>query len=189
MKWIWNGCRSHRQDICLLAAGALGEGEKRNLERHLAECQNCRAYYGEIKSLTAALAAWEKSLSTVEATPAMQLRWTRAVQGIGEPSAVRETLPQRAWDVIWRELIWPSRYAWGGMGALWVAMLVINGQLSDHQTNNLGNRASSSQEIMQAWEEQNRVLAELTPPAVIVSVPPPRNPGPRSQREQDWANT
>ncbi|HUD83202.1 MAG TPA: zf-HC2 domain-containing protein [Candidatus Saccharimonadales bacterium] len=186
MKWIWNDCR-RQKDICLLAAGALGEEEKINLERHLAECQNCRAYYGAIKTLTAPLAAWEKSVSAIEVTPAARLRWARGVEGSGATSVVRQPLVQRVWQIIWRELIWPSRYAWGGMAALWAAMLVINGQMSEHRVNDLGGRASSSQEMMEAWEEQNRVLAELAPPAFVVPAPPPAVPGPRSQRKQDWA--
>jgi F420-dependent methylenetetrahydromethanopterin dehydrogenase len=73
------------------------------------------------------------------------------------------------------------------MAALWAAMLIINGQLSDHRMTDAGARAMSSQELMQAWEEQNRVLAELAPPVVIVRTPPPAVPGPRTQRKEDWA--
>jgi hypothetical protein len=109
------------------------------------------------------------------------------VEASGAVSAVRPPLPQRVWQIIWGELIWPSRYAWGGMAALWAAMLVINGQLSDHRMNDTGARAFSSQEMIQAWEEQNRVLAELGPPAFVVPAAPPITPGPRSQRKQDWA--
>lgn len=91
------------------------------------------------------------------------------------------------WRIVWGELIWPSRYAWSGMAALWVAMLVINGQLSDHRPGATGTRAASTQEIMQAWAEQNRVLALLIQPAVAVPAPPPYVPRPRSQKAQDWA--
>jgi len=184
MKWIWNNCR--REDICLLAAGALGEEEKIKLEHHLAECQKCRDYYGEIKALTAPLTGWEKSLSAIEATPAAQQRWASAVQESGAPTTDRNRLPQRAWQIIWRELIWPSRYAWGGMAALWAAMLVINAQLSDHRAHDMGVGDVSSQEMIQAWVEQNRVLADLAQPASAVPAAPPIRPRPRSERERDW---
>jgi hypothetical protein len=76
------------------------------------------------------------------------------------------------------------------MAALWVAMLVINGQLSDHRMSNAGARAGFSQEIMQSWEEQNRVVAELAQPAMFHSAPanpplaPANPPRPRSERKQ-----
>jgi anti-sigma factor RsiW len=183
MRWIRNRCR--REDICLLAAGALSDEEKIDLERHLAGCQECRDYYGEIKSLTAPLAGWEKSLSAVEVTREARLRWAGAVQGIGAPVAIRQPLPQNVWQIIWRELIWPSRYAWGGMAALWAAMLVVNVQLSGPGSNAVSASVSSPQEMMQAWREQNRVLAELAQPVLVFSVPPSDVLPPRSQRESD----
>jgi hypothetical protein len=73
------------------------------------------------------------------------------------------------------------------MAALWVAMLVIQGQLSDHRMSDATARAASSQDILQAWAEQNRVLAELAQPALGVPVPPADLPRPRTQRKQDWA--
>jgi hypothetical protein len=204
MKWMWNHCR-RRQDISLMAAGALAQEEKIELERHLAACEKCRTYYGEIKTLTAPWAGWEKNLSAVEATPAARIRWAKAVQEAARVSAPNlnpnpNPNPQRLrlrlgaglrsglgiWRVVWGELIWPSRYAWSGMAALWVAMLVINGSLSDHRSG-AGSRAASSQEMIEAWEDQNRVLAQLVQPAAVVPAPPPYIPRPRSQKAQDWA--
>lgn len=187
MKWFWHRCRRRRRDVCLLAAGALGEDERPELERHLAACGECRNYHGEIKALAAPLAGWEKDFSTVEATPAAQKRWARAVQETGAPSGVWRFLLKHAWRIVWGELIRPSRYAWAGMAALWVAMLIINGQLSGPRMRGAGDRASSAQKMIQAWEEQNRVLAELAQPASVIPAPPPSVPRPRSQREQDWA--
>jgi hypothetical protein len=88
--------------------------------------------------------------------------------------------------VLWRELLWPSRYAWTGLAALWVAMLVINAQLSEPRPSDAGARAESSQEMRQAWEEQNRVLALLIQPTEVVPAPPPGIPRPRSQKARDW---
>jgi anti-sigma factor RsiW len=192
MKWFWNRCH-RRQDASLLAAGALSEEERIEMERHLASCEECRDYYSEVKALTAPLAGWEKRLSTIEATPVAQRRWAGAVQEAAEASSSLNPNPQRLrlgtgfWRIVWVELLWPSRYAWSGLAALWVAMLVINAQLSDHQTSGAGDRAASSQDMIQAWEEQNRVLAELAKPsftAFAVPAPPPYVPRPRSERKQ-----
>jgi hypothetical protein len=198
MNWIWNRCRRRRPEICLLAGGALGEEEKTELEIHLAVCQECRSYYGEIKTLTAPLAGWEKNLTPIEATPAARMRWARAVQEAALASSAPDCSPSpnplpkeralglgmRFWRIVWRELIWPSRHAWAGMAALWVVMLAVNGRLSDHRITDAS--ASSTQDMMQAWEEQNRVLAELTQPAFVPPAAPPILPRPRSDREQGW---
>ena len=92
----------------------------------------------------------------------------------------------RFWRIVWRELIWPSRLAWAGMAALWVVMLAVNGRLSDHRMIEAGASSSSTQNVMQAWEEQNRVLAELTQPAFVLPAAPSIPPRPRSERERDW---
>jgi anti-sigma factor RsiW len=200
MKWMRNRCCC-RQDISLLAADALDQEEKIALERHLAACEECRTYYSEIKLLTAPLADWERNLSAVVAAPAARMRWAKAVQEAEQVSAPnRNPNPQRLrlglrlrlrigmgfWPIVWGELIWPSRYAWTGMAALWVAMLAINGSLANHQRG-AGDPAASSQEMMQAWADQNRVLAELVQPAFTIPAPPRYVPGPRSERKQDCA--
>jgi hypothetical protein len=92
---------------------------------------------------------------------------------------------------IWREIIWPSRRAWAGMAAIWLALLAVNARLSDHPAQMAGFHSSSPSEIMLSWEEQTRVLAELTQPAVLHSAPanPPPAPAnplrPRSARKQE----
>ena len=73
MKWFGNRCR-RCQDVSLLAAGALNEEEKIELENHLAACQECRSYFAEIKTLIVPLAGWENNLSPIEATPAARMR-------------------------------------------------------------------------------------------------------------------
>jgi anti-sigma factor RsiW len=189
MNSSWNRCRRN-QEVCLLAAGALGEEKRIELERHLAACQECRRYYAEIKTLTAPLAGWEKNFSSIEASPAARMRWAGAVRECGSsvpplvPASHRPPPLKNVWRVVWGELIRPSRYAWAGMAALWVVMLAVNAQLSDHRASGAGARAASSQEMIRAWEEQNRVLAELTQPAFALPAAPPNLPRPRSQRER-----
>jgi hypothetical protein len=111
------------------------------------------------------------------------MRWARAVQAAGKPSAELEPRLRDAWRIIWRELIRPSRHAWTGMAALWVVLLAVNGRLSDHPTADASARATSTQDVMQSWQEQNRVLTELTQPAFTVPAGPALLPRPRSERE------
>lgn len=178
MKWIRNHC-PHRRDIRLLAAGALGGVEKSELERHMAGCGECQKDYDRMKTLTASLAEWEKPLCPIEATPALQLRWARAVQEADRPKSSQEPGRNAIWRTIWRELIWPSRVAWAGMAAFWMVMLAVDGRLSDHRTN--GTDASAAQNLGQIWEEQNHVLVELIGPALVIPAAPPANtPDPRN---------
>jgi anti-sigma factor RsiW len=189
MKWIPNRCRRRRQGLCLLASGALGEPERIELEQHLGACQECRGYYREIKALTAPLAAWEKDLSAIEATPAARARFSHALAPRSGERVRERGLSIIVYRIIWRELIWPSRFAWTGMAALWLVMLAVNGRLSDHRMIEACAHPASPQEMAQAWEEQNRVLAELTQPAFVVPAAPSAPPRPRSERARDWKMT
>jgi anti-sigma factor RsiW len=178
----WTRCR-RRKEASLLAAGALGEAEKIELEQHMAACQECRSYYAEIMALTAPMAGWEKSFSTIEATPAARTRWAQAVR-----TADRQPKPpllENTWRFVWHELIRPSRYAWTGMAALWVMMLIVNARLSDHQA--IVGQSASARNMIQVWNEQKRVLAELIRPDFTAPAPPADVPRPRSQGHTDSA--
>jgi anti-sigma factor RsiW len=185
MKWIRNRCR-RRADVSLLASGALRGDEKSEVEHHLAACDECRNYYGEMKEMAAPLAEWEEKLAAIEATPAARMRWARAVQQAGQPSVPRRPLLKNVWRIVWCELIWPSRHAWTGMAALWLVMLAVNGRISDSQMYEAKAQIASMPDIMGVWREQNRVMAELTHPSSTVPVAPLDAPRPRSERERNW---
>jgi anti-sigma factor RsiW len=186
MKWFRNPCR-RREDVSLLAADVLSGDEKNAVERHVAECAGCRTYYKQLSELAAPLAGWEKDLASIEVTQTMRTRWAKAVQqgkvassdAFGSSGLVGGFL-----RTVWRELFWPSRYAWSGVALVWGAILIVNVQLSDHS---MGRTSSSPQEIMQAWQEQNHVFAEWTRPSITVPAAPAYIPRPHSQRDEDWA--
>jgi hypothetical protein len=157
------------------------------MERHLAACSSCRSYCNEIKALAAPLAGWEKDFAQIQPTQVMRTRWADAVQASAAQAVARE--PLNLCRNVWRELIWPCRRAWVGMGAVWLALLAVNARLSDPPL--AGVRSSSSAAMMQSWEEQTRVLAELTQPGIVYApfnspAAPSNPPRPRSGREQDW---
>jgi anti-sigma factor RsiW len=212
MKWFRNPCR-RRREICLFAADALPEQDRPEMERHIAACSTCRNYYNEIEALAAPLAGWEKNLAQIEPTQAMRTRWAGAVQastaqaaagqfglrgsaalpgwvqGSAAQAGARGSLLKNIFRNVWRELIWPCRRAWVGLAAVWLALLAANARMSDPQL--AGARSSSAAAMVQSWEEQTRVLAELTQPGVAyapVNIPaaPSNPPRPRSARERDW---
>jgi len=213
MKPFWNPCRRCRREISLFATGALPEQDRPEMERHLAACPSCRSYYNEIKALAAPLAGWEKNFAQIEPTQAMRARWANAVQesaaqgamrkfglrgsaalpgcveASADQAAVSEPLLGYLCRNVWRELIWPSRRAWLGLAAAWLALLAVNARLSDPQLAGAGSTSAAA--MMQSWEEQTRVLAELTQPGLAdapVNIPaaPSNPPRPRSAREPDW---
>lgn len=187
MSWFSNHCGRYREDICLLANGALPAGESDEVRGHLAECGNCRAYYEDIKRVAAPLANWERYFTQIEPNPAMQMRWAKAIEAATEP---RSPHSSQSWgSVFWRELVWPCRHAWTGMAALWFVMLWINVGSSDHRQATMNARSAPAAEVWQALEERRRLLAELVPPALSQPAEPPRQngPRPRSERRQHWA--
>ena len=90
---------------------------------------------------------------------------------------------------IWLELIWPSRRAWAGMAALWLALLAANFGMKATATFSTAGRSAHRGELVQALEEQRRLLAELLPATTPQPAEPPR-PGsrPRSQRVAPFKN-
>ncbi|HXR07932.1 MAG TPA: hypothetical protein VN765_11420 [Candidatus Acidoferrum sp.] len=191
MKWFWNKCRRRRREICLLAAGALPEQDRPAIEQHLALCAGCRNYFNEIKALAAPLAGWEKNFAHIQPPPALRRRWAGAVPAAAAPAG-RKPLLKSVPRNVWRELIWPCRRAWVGLAALWLVLATVNLRLSDHSMPFAGARSSSASALMQSWEEQTRILAELIQPPVVYSPPAnppaasPNAPRPRSERKQDW---
>lgn len=96
---------------------------------------------------------------------------------------LRRSRSERLLKKIWLELIWPSRRAWAGMAALWLALLAANFGMKATAASSTAGRSAHRGELVQALEEQRRLLAELLPISKPPPVEPPR-PGsrPRSQR-------
>jgi len=99
-------------------------------------------------------------------------------------TARREPLSLHLVFTLWRELIWPCRRTWAAFAALWLLVLVVNVSLRDAGQFTLVT-ASPSTGIMTTWQQQERLLAELSEPhkpRVVTSPPKPAAPQPRSDR-------
>ncbi|HWI55641.1 MAG TPA: hypothetical protein VNZ22_00340 [Bacillota bacterium] len=83
----------------------------------------------------------------------------------------------------WLELIWPSRRAWAGMAALWLAVLAANLEMKASSQTAPAARSAPAREVVQAFGEQQRLLAELLQPVPPPAIQAPRpSARPRSER-------
>lgn len=119
----------------------------------------------------------EPRLNEVRRQALAELTAARSEEGL------RQSRSEGLLKKIWLELIWPSRRAWAGMAALWLALLAANFAMKATATSSTAARSAHRGELVQALEEQRRLLAELLPLSKPHPAEPPR-PGsrPRSQR-------
>lgn len=107
--------------------------------------------------------------------------------GMNETARVERSLSSAGLRKIWRELIWPSRRAWVGLSAVWLVIGAADLELKASSPWRLAERSAPAQVVVQAVEEQRRLLAELLPSTQRppAEPPPPEaplpSPRPRSE--------
>lgn len=83
----------------------------------------------------------------------------------------------------WLELVWPSRRAWVGLAALWLVVLGMNVEMKATSPAVPRGYSATAPEIVRAFQEQKRLLAELLPATAPAPAQEPRpTPSPRSER-------
>jgi hypothetical protein len=85
--------------------------------------------------------------------------------------------------LVWRELIFPSRFIWGGLAAVWILILAVNISMSSRSQFKMAG-SSSGPAIIQAVRQQEQLLTELIGPNVPAIAEPrkPYTPRPSSRR-------
>ena len=189
MKRFFNPCRRYRRDLCLLAGGALTAPERDAIENHLAACADCRQYYDELKAVTAPLENWEDNFSRLQPDPAVQRQWARAIQAAARPEPTCRLTPATAFRDWWLDVIWSSRRIWAGLAAVWVVLLAVNFSGRDHSQTLARKSPPSSPEMIMAFRQQERLLAELIGSSSTGEVEPQRTflPRPRTECVEIWA--
>ena len=104
MRRSLNSCRDQRENISLLASGALPEAEQAVMRDHLACCAPCRQYYSEMAGLSARFQQWASAESPLQPGVSFQARWMRAVEIADVPT--RTSLA--AMISRWGECLWPT---------------------------------------------------------------------------------
>jgi hypothetical protein len=86
---------------------------------------------------------------------------------------------------LWRELIFPCRHVWSGLAAIWIFIFIFNFSQRDRVELLARKLPPPSPEAIQAWRQQERLLAELIGPNEIRTAQPARPfvPRPSSERK------
>jgi anti-sigma factor RsiW len=85
-----------------------------------------------------------------------------------------------------------SRWAWSGLAAAWVVILVLDCTAREPDTNAAARQAAPSvSELRLAWKQKQRIMAELnfTTESASAEVAKPAAPSPRSDRRKETLNT
>jgi len=116
-----------------------------------------------------------------------QLRRSVVAQIGGQTAAEKHALPVAVILKLWFELIWPARRIWAGLAAVWVALAVFNFSQADTRQRVVAKSQVPAAEMRMAFQEQQRLLAEILgpPPAPPTPAEPPRRnrAEPRSDRK------
>ncbi|MGC3959293.1 MAG: hypothetical protein QM813_15530 [Verrucomicrobiota bacterium] len=102
--------------------------------------------------------------------------------------ARHKPLPLHCVLTIWRELILPAHRIWTGLAATWVLLLIANTQISGTPHATASAPTSAPMELWQKYQEEKRLLAELSGTVEIQVIPPsiPFTPRPRGERPLRW---
>jgi hypothetical protein len=143
----------------------VADRERDEIEKHLAECADCRKYHQEIRAVTGPLAKWERNFARIEPSQAARNRWVQAIDVAEGPQFFAQTgslrclaIAIRAWCA---DVIWPCRRVWTGLAAVWVAILAGNMALREPQHPPVANAARPSQEMVMALKDRQSILAEI----------------------------
>lgn len=187
MRWRFNSCRAHRENVSLLASGALPEAEQAPVRDHLAHCGLCRQYYEEMSALSGEFQQWASMEPSVEAGTAFRARWMRSIQATdGSARTSLATLIGR-----WNESLWPSPVAWGVLAAVWICLLSVQWAMSPEPATGLEAARSPTSNSAAAvnFVERQRELAALLESLASPPAPRPEPARPRSQRAVESVTT
>jgi hypothetical protein len=95
-------------------------------------------------------------------------------------------VPLRWLAVLWEQLVLPSRYAWAGIAAAWIALLAFNAVCSGDAPAGRQRDSASLAQVMAARVEQQRLCSELV--GVVATrreLPAEPRPSPRSDYRRE----
>src|SRR5581483_6401570 len=90
----------------------------------------------------------------------------------------------RAGATLWRELFWPCRHVWSGLAAAWLVVVLVNARPGDASPLPTTMATATPAEKIRLFEEQRRVLVELTGPLELPPVESSQRPRPRPHSQR-----
>ncbi len=166
------------------------------IEQHLKSCPNCAGVLAEEQKLEARLKA---GLNQEQRTAALWDRIERSVAAASRPepspSEVRLAGRQSVLAVLAAQLQtgWQrSRWAWVGLGAAWVVIVVLN--LAARETDAplvAGKALPPAAEVRYAVRQKQLLMADLAALSEPTQANPVKSPppSPRSERRKETLNT
>ena len=85
----------------------------------------------------------------------------------------------------WRALLWPAPRAWAALAAGWVLVALIQLTMPSMGSSSVAPATVTSAGAVEAWREQQRLLAELFPPERRAEPPKAGPPRRRTEHESD----
>ena len=84
-------------------------------------------------------------------------------------------------------ILWPHPVAWAGLAAVWLVILGLNHTTRDALPRLAKGSLPAAPQVFMAFQEQERVLAELIGPreTPVAERPKPAPPRPRSERRRE----
>ncbi|HEY2952508.1 MAG TPA: zf-HC2 domain-containing protein [Verrucomicrobiae bacterium] len=177
-----NSCREHRENVSLLASGALPELERSAVRDHLAHCAACREYCEEIVRLSGEFQQWARTAPPVEVGAAFRIRWMSCVQTADSPTrTLLAAVISR-----WAEWLWPSPVAWGGLAAVWIWLIIVQWAAPAQRAFDHELARSPSSGTVISFAQRQRELSSLLEGLALTPAPSkPDPPRPRSQRRAE----
>jgi hypothetical protein len=85
---------------------------------------------------------------------------------------------------LWRELILPARRVWAGFAVVWIAIALFNFASTDRASGTMAKAKPGSGGILAVWQEQRKVVAELTDSPETIDADKPKMTVPRPHSER-----
>ena len=176
------------------------------IERHLEACSACAGLFAEAEKLDARLmsglsrgsrtvALWERIEREVVVVPGSQdltQRRREAQRGAENSLSLRSSAFLCVSALTQLRAGWQrSRWAWAGLGTVWVVILALNFTAREPDAPQMaGQELPLASEMRLALKQQQLLMAELAVSSVPASAdkPKPAPPSPRSDRRSEILN-
>lgn len=180
MRRFFDPCGGYREQISLLVSEALPREDRAGLENHMSVCAGCRRYHNEIRTVAGSLLRWGDNFASLQPGDAALARWDKDLAAVPGPSRRAPGAVRRRVLVWCKDLLWPSRWLWAGLAAVWAVILVINFSQRGQLRASAAKAVSPSPELVRAFLDGGFPDEPIHPSEKNSESPKP--PAPRSEQ-------